>query len=145
MPQGEFGTVELVWNTRYNTGIQIIDEQHQELFQKAGLLRRLVVEEGDRALLEAKLEDFVACAGHHFATEESFMEKFGYPDLAQHRTEHVSMFGNLHELLTRFQASDQAVALMVPTFMDGWLKQHISGVDFEFVRFLQARSENLRT
>jgi hemerythrin len=49
------------------------------------------------------------------------------------------MLTSLHELLDQFQDSHQVMALMVPTFLEGWLRHHISDGDFGFVTFLKAR------
>ena len=132
--------MEVAWNIRYSTGIRIIDEQHQELFQIVNRLRQLVVEAADRAAIEGLLEDLVACSERHFASEEAHMAQVGYPDLTQHMAEHASMLASLHELLGRFRESDQTMAMMVPTFMEGWLKHHISDGDFGFVSFMKARN-----
>lgn len=132
--------MEATWNSRYNTGIQIIDEQHQELFQVMDRLRGGVQQGEPRPVIEALLEDLVACSERHFATEEAFMARMGYPDLPQHLAEHASMLTSLRELRVKFQESHQAMALMVPTFMEGWLKHHISDGDFGFVTFLKARN-----
>ncbi|MCE1203134.1 MAG: bacteriohemerythrin [Holophagaceae bacterium] len=132
--------MEVAWNTRYDTGIKLIDEQHQELFQIVDRLRRMVQQGADRIAVEALLQDLVACSERHFATEETYMQRFAYPDLAQHLSEHASMLTSLHELLAKFQESHQAMALMVPTFMEGWLKHHISDGDFGFVTYLKARN-----
>jgi hemerythrin len=132
--------MEVAWNSRYSTGIHIIDEQHQELFQIVNRLRRLVLEAADRLEIEALLQDLVACSERHFASEEAHMAKLGYPDLAQHLAEHASMLTSLQELLVRFRESDQAMAMMVPTFMEGWLRHHISDGDFGFVTFMKARN-----
>lgn len=132
--------MEAVWNTRYDTGIKLIDEQHQELFRIVDRLRRMVQEGADRAAVEALLQDLVACSERHFATEETYMGRFAYPDLAQHVSEHATMLTSLHELLTKFQESHHAMALMVPTFMEGWLRHHISDGDFGFVTFLKSRN-----
>lgn len=132
--------MEAIWNSRYNTGIQVIDDQHQGLFQTVDQLRRMVQEGGDRGGIEALLETLVADSERHFATEEAYMARVGYPDLTQHLAEHASMLSSLHELLVKFQESDQAMALMVPTFMEGWLRHHISDGDFGFVTFLKSRN-----
>ena len=100
----------------------------------------MVQEEANRATVEGLLRELVASSERHFATEESYMQRFGYPDLTQHVAEHASMLTSLHELLNRFRESHQAMALMVPTFMEGWLKHHISDGDFGFVTFLKARN-----
>jgi len=132
--------MEVHWNTRYSTGIEIIDEQHQELFQIVNRLRKLVQDGADRGMIGALIKELIDATERHFATEESFMGKFHYPDLLPHQSEHASMLTSLHELLEKFQGSHQAMALMVPTFMEGWLRHHISDGDFGFVTFLKSRN-----
>ena len=132
--------MEVAWNARYSTGISIIDEQHQELFQIVNRLRQLVLDAADRTAIEGLLEDLVACSERHFASEEAHMAKVGYPDLTQHAAEHAAMLTSLNELLVRFRESHQTMAMMVPTFMEGWLKHHISDGDFGFVSFMKARN-----
>ena len=128
------------WNSRYNTGIQAIDDQHQELFRLVDLLRRMVQEGSPRPEIEGVLAELLACTQRHFATEEAFMARTSYPDFNQHLAEHASMLASLHELLAKFRESQEAMALMVPTFMEGWLKHHISDGDFGFVSYLKARN-----
>lgn len=132
--------MDAVWNERYNTGIQIIDEQHHHLFAMVDRLRRSVQAGGGSQEVEELLTELVRFTERHFATEESYMARYGYPDLTQHMAEHASMLTSLHELLAKFQESHHALALMVPTFMEGWLKHHISDGDFGFVTFLKARN-----
>lgn len=131
--------MDATWNTRYDTGIRVIDEQHQELFGLVARLRRAAQEGADRPVVGALLEDLVACTERHFATEEAIMGRYHYPDFTQHVAEHASMLTSLHELRAKFQESQAAMALMVPTFMDGWLRHHISDGDFGFVTFLKSR------
>lgn len=132
--------MDAVWNTRYNTGIHVIDGQHQELFALMDRLRKAVQEGATREVVDGLLSELIRCSEHHFATEEAFMTKYGYPDLTQHMADHASMLTSLHELRAKFQESPSALALMVPTFMEGWLKHHISDGDFGFVTFLKARN-----
>ena len=133
-------TMDVVWNTRYNTGIQIIDEQHQELFATVDSLRNSIQSGAEQGEVERLLAALVSHSERHFATEESFMARYGYPDLTQHMSEHASMLTSLHELLDKFRESPHALALMVPTFMEGWLKHHISDGDLGFVTFLKSRN-----
>ena len=132
--------MEMTWSSLADTGIQMLDEQHQELFGVMERLRRMIEVGAARPLVEALLGDLLACSERHFATEETYMSKFAYPDLPQHVSEHAAMLTSLRELLARFQDSHQAMALMVPTFMEGWLRHHISDGDFGFVTFLKAHN-----
>jgi hemerythrin len=90
--------------------------------------------------VEALLGDLLACSERHFATEETYMSKFSYPDFPQHVSEHASMLTSLQELQAGFQESHQSMTLMVSTFMVGWLKHHISDGDLGFVTFLKAHN-----
>ncbi len=131
--------MEAVWSTRYHTGIQLIDEQHKELFSTVNELRRAVQTGADRQVIAHLLASLLEASARHFSSEESFMAEHGYPDLAQHVAEHVAMLTSLKELQSKFLESHQSMAMMVPTFMEGWFKHHISDGDFGFVTFLKAR------
>jgi len=132
--------METTWSPQYDTGIRIIDEQHQELFGIVDRLRRMIEEGAARNAVEALLGDLLACSERHFATEETYMSKFSYPDFPQHVSEHASMLTSLQELQAGFQESHQSMTLMVSTFMVGWLKHHISDGDLGFVTFLKAHN-----
>ena len=132
--------MEAQWNPKYSTGIQLIDEQHRVLFSTVGKLRGLIQENGDRNEIARLLEEIFTIAQQHFETEEAYMAQYGYPDLTQHVGEHASMLMELAELKLKFEESHQSLALMVPTFLEGWLRHHISDGDFGFVTFLKARS-----
>lgn len=123
-----------------DTGIRVLDEQHQELFGTVDRLRRMIEGGAARHLVEALLGDLLACTERHFATEETYMSRFGYPDFPQHVSDHASMLISLRELQAKFQESQQAMALMVPTFLEGWLKHHASDGDLGFVTFLKAHN-----
>lgn len=129
----------VAWQPRYETGIQVVDDQHQALFRLVEQLRRSVQERLPAEDTQVVLEELVAATEQHFTTEEAIMAKAQYPDLAQHVAEHASMLTSLYELRAKFRQNPLALALMVPTFMDGWLKHHISDGDFGFVTFLKAR------
>jgi len=132
--------MESVWNARHDSGIGVIDEQHHELFRMVERLRKLIQAGAAGSSVEELLEELVTRTECHFATEEAFMSKFGYPDLKQHVSEHQSMLTSLQELKATFQDSRQAMVMMVPTFLEGWLRHHISDGDFGFITFLKAHN-----
>jgi hemerythrin len=132
--------MEVAWNSRYDTGLRVIDDQHRELFAVVGRFRRLAQTGAARSEVETLLGELVACSERHFATEEAIMSQFAYPDLSQHVSEHITMLASLRELLVGFRESQQSTALLVPALMEGWLKHHVSDGDFGFVTFLKAHN-----
>ncbi len=132
--------MEFTWDDRYDTGIRIIDEQHRELFRLVNDLRRMVQDGTERGTVADLLEQLVIFTKLHFDTEEALMGQYDYPDLSGHASEHASMLTSLRELLAKFHESHQTMAMLVPTFMEGWLRHHISDGDFGFKTFLLARN-----
>jgi hemerythrin len=130
--------MEAPWNSRHDSGIGIIDEQHSELFRMVAELRDLVQARAARERVEFLLNEMLAASERHFATEEGFMRRFAYPDLDRHAAEHRTMLQSLAELRTTFVESDHAMLMMVPIFLEGWLKHHTSDGDFGFISFLKA-------
>jgi hemerythrin len=130
--------MEMTWNPRCDTGIRIIEEQHEELFGIVDRLRRMIEEGAARSTVETLLEDLLTCSERHFAAEERYMSRFSYPDFPQHVAEHALMLTSLQELQAGFQETHQPMTMLVSTFMVGWLKHHISDGDLGFVTFLKA-------
>ena len=131
--------MDTLWEARYDTGIDLIDTQHRDLVAAVNRLRRSVLERCGRVDIERQVHQVVALAEEHIASEESLMAEEGYPDLGPHTVEHASMMDRLYELETRLREGNDAVAMMVTTFVDGWLKHHVSEGDLGFVAFLEEK------
>lgn len=130
----------VAWTSRYETGIEIVDAQHQGLFEalnrlgeayKAGKAGNQVVE---------SLDFLAAYAVEHFRTEERCMREDGYPGLAAHEEEHARLVTQVQELQARL-ASGQPVTMDVTIFLVEWLTTHITGSDMRYAEFVRAQRE----
>lgn len=127
------------WHPRYSTGIKIIDDQHQEIFLALSRLRAAVFMGGEGEHVGDLLEYFDLLTQRHFKTEEDFMRLHGYPAYEAHQEEHRFAQASLKEIRERYAEQPEALANMVVTFVNGWLKHHISEGDFQYVEFLKAK------
>lgn len=134
------GNLGAAWSPDYNSGIQLIDEQHQEICRHMDCLRQLVQAGADQPELEAGLLELLELSRRHFSTEEAQMARVGYPDLAAHAAKHLSMIASLEQLAATFREGRQSMALMMPTFLEGWLRHHMSDMDYGFVTYLKSRN-----
>lgn len=128
-----------VWSSRFETGIELVDAQHQGLFEavnkladsfKAGNAGNQVVE---------SLDFLVAYTLEHFQTEERFMREDGYPGLAAHADEHARLLQQVQELQGRLVAG-QPVTMDVTIFLVEWLTSHISGSDLRYAEFVREKN-----
>lgn len=80
---------QLVWNERYNIGVEVIDKEHKKLFSilnKLFDLRRQ--DEKSQWVCQEAVKYFRDHAFQHFADEESYMASTEYAGLETHRRIH---------------------------------------------------------
>lgn len=75
--------VTIVWNDNLKTGITVIDEQHQSLFELIGKLD--LSKEEEESLFYEILVDFQRYISVHFKTEEEYMKYTEYPAYQDHK------------------------------------------------------------
>jgi len=132
--------MKVAWEPWLAVGHPVIDEQHQALFQRVGLLLEAMhANRGKEEVgkLMAFLEEYVAT---HFAAEEGLMVAHGYPEAEAHAAQHaafVKTFLGLKGELVELGPSS-ALAIRVNHVVCGWLRQHIGWSDRALGTFLRA-------
>ena len=129
---------KIVWKSQYETGIPIIDEQHRRLFEALDQVQEAVADGSTKDEIRSLIQALLAATREHFRTEEAIMTRHGFPDLLAHTREHEMMMEKLEDLNQRFEGSHDSMALLVTTFMGGWLRHHISEGDFSYVQFIKS-------
>lgn len=126
------------WNESLVTGIPVIDKQHIMLIGKINDLYDYL--EGDKIdeNIESMLLGLVAYTEYHFETEESYFEKYNYPNRAEHLIEHEK-FRNDLALFMNNNEKPKEIGTKVLSFLNFWLVHHILHVDMEYVEFLKDR------
>ena len=79
---------QLIWDDSFSVGVPELDQHHQRL---AELINELAASR-DKPAHSEEIVDILSAlsdyANHHFAHEEHLMGVRGYPDLADHLSEH---------------------------------------------------------
>jgi hemerythrin len=127
------------WSSRYETGIGLIDAQHQALFAAVNRLGEAFTT-GTAGFQARESLDFLAqYAVDHFQAEEQFMKEMGFPGLEAHAVEHTHLLQEVCGLQDRL-AQGRPVTMEVTIFLADWLKHHIHESDMGYVRFMQERN-----
>ena len=118
------------------TGIELIDNEHRQLFDYANQIYDLlhaefVSDKYDNIVdILGKLRDYTK---KHFADEEAYMEKINYPDLDAQRRAHNAFIEKLvninYEELENLDNNQQEYLQDVLDFLAKWLIQHILKMD----------------
>ena len=126
-----------VWNSRFETGITIIDTQHKALFDAVNKLADSFKAGTSKAQVKESLDFLVKYTVEHFGTEEKIMKDMAYPKLTSHMVEHTQLVQKAKDLQARL-AEGKPVTMEVTTFLADWLKHHINEVDMGYVEFKRA-------
>jgi len=131
-----------LWKRSYEVGIVEIDLQHRRL---VGFINELsdamMMQQGHRAVPHV-LEELVDYIQLHFTTEETAMQKTNYPELDEHRLEHLEMTGKVLDLRERYLREHSLDSGEVLNFLCDWLKNHIMVNDKKFGYFLQNKARS---
>ena len=98
--------LHLEWKNRYSSGIDLIDEQHQELFHYANILIDTVLNNaGNEAVLDS-LMVMLAIIKEHFKNEEATLLEYSFPKLKDHAQGHRKLVLRMNDLILLFQEGD---------------------------------------
>lgn len=118
----------LVWNERYNIGVDSIDRQHQKLF---AILNKLFQfghqEDKSHWVCREAVKYFKEHTYQHFKDEEEYMASINYADLETHRRIHTNFRDRtlpaLEKELDRTNYSENAIQHFLGVCA-GWLVGH---------------------
>lgn len=117
------------WQERFNIGVDVVDQAHRRLFAIVDKIMELYVErhESKFACVEG-IKYFKAYALKHFAEEEAYMRRIGYPGYLAHKRHHDRMRRETLPALERELYATDFSTKAVQHFIGvciGWLAGHI--------------------
>ena len=127
------------WDGSYSVGVAEIDAQHQKLVAMLNDLHDAMRQGKGKDALGKILSGMADYTVTHFATEEKYFEKFGYPDAKTHNQEHADFVKRVSEFKSEFEKGDISLTIPVMTFLKDWLMNHIKGSDKQYGPFLNAK------
>lgn len=116
------------WQSGYNIGIQVIDEQHQHMIEIINTLFQELETKMGEIDVPQFFDDAVNYSDYHFQTEETFFSHYEYPEREQHLAAHQTYKATLHDLLLQEGDSHQKANQLLD-FLEKWWIGHITGMD----------------
>ncbi len=129
------------WTEDLAVGVEIIDDQHKELYQRINRLLEACTQSKGREVVGETikfLEDYVVT---HFGQEEGYMQKYNYPDYLKHKGYHEEFIKSFEELKAKFESDGPGphIVIMTNRVVVGWLNSHIRNVDKLLGAYLKDR------
>lgn len=131
----------LKWDDAIITGIEEIDEQHRELFEKINhLIETLEVDGSDENFFNA-INYLKEYAFNHFSSEEKYFEEYDYPEKEEHKDEHRLFEKKIIEIEEKGKIFGSAIHLSIElnAYLLNWWYIHIKNFDKKLAKFLKAQ------
>ena len=128
----------IAWDETYRIGHEMIDSQHQHLFELADGLFNVQVAgiECKRENVEQLIQKCAEYVIFHFASEEELMQRIGYPDIESHVKEHRDFSSYVSTLVSDFSSGKDICLGQLYTYLSKWLVQHITLEDRKLVPYI---------
>jgi hemerythrin len=117
------------WHASYAVGVEEIDADHRHLFRLAGRFQQAMLDGAGRDMLEDLLSALVAYTCQHFAHEEGYMRKIGYPGFDAHRRQHQELRARVADMRQRAAGGEVLMTIAVLEFLTGSIRAHIVACD----------------
>lgn len=127
----------LIWSDNYITGIEEIDQQHQEIFRKSNAIFTAMKLGQSTAVLVPMMRIMRDYLQEHYNTEQFFMEKYCYPGFQEHSEMHDAFLEQLTEWVNMNTAGKSIVSgPEIQKRLSSAMLTHISIEDARFGIFI---------
>ena len=129
----------VTWTEDLSVGHELIDADHQYIFDIAKRLHTEITEDPDAeySIVGAVLVELIDHTGDHFKREETLMQEIGFPGYEAHKLEHALLMNKVNNLHRQFMDGRRDVAIEVWAFLQKWLISHILNSDMELGRYIR--------
>ena len=127
------------WEDNFNTGISIIDTQHQELFRRIDHLTLALYDGEGKVELKDLLSYLDSYVNEHFETEESLMKKNRFPQYDKHLEKHRGFKELFSDIKQDFKdrGGDAYLAIRFEKEIRTWWENHVLKTDMEYVPYIK--------
>lgn len=122
----------LEWDSSFATNVSQFDSEHRTLFTMVNDLHDAMQQKRSREAIGSVLNRLIDYTAKHFAGEEDALRRTGYADFESHKRLHEKLVEQALGLKAKFDAGETLLTQEVIEFLQGWLVNHIKGVDQKY-------------
>ncbi|MDR2019865.1 MAG: hemerythrin family protein [Treponema sp.] len=129
------------WNSSLETGYELIDTQHKQLFAAINdLIETCRLGKGMQELEKSLnfLNDYTI---KHFFDEEQVQQKYNYPDYPNHKKLHENFKITVRDLKVKMimKGASEELIEEVRVKIGDWLVTHIKGQDLKLAAYIKSQ------
>jgi len=125
------------WDESLSVGVPEMDDEHKELIRMINRTQELLELGRRKDALEFFEQGLARYTETHLSDEEEFMERIGYPKLAEHKKQHELFRKKVQELGAALKEKDLDKLQEALDLGWAWIYRHITGADREYGLYYQ--------
>ena len=118
------------WNKRYETGNEVVDSEHKEIFR---LVKEVLndVFASNQESISTSMDFLTGYVLRHFGHEESLMDESAYPEARRHKSQHQLFAQRVTNLIEKIKKEndDMQMSVEINETIVNWLVEHVLGSD----------------
>ena len=121
----------MLWSKSFETGNELVDEQHKEIFRLVQQVLDATAFENRKQQIETALDFLSGYAVRHFSSEEALMHDCNYPKFEEHKSQHDNFVKEVVAFMERVKIEGGTISVSetINNFVVVWLKDHIMASD----------------
>ncbi len=127
----------ITWNDKYSVGISKIDDEHKQFINIINKAIATKEHNGNPEELREVLYGLIMYSIIHFATEETFMIEFNYPEYQYHKEKHIDFSKKTISYCDRVDDGDSQITNEILEYLKQWLVNHIQVTDRKYIDCLK--------
>lgn len=128
----------MIWSSKYSVGVEKIDTQHKELFNKINDFLNAMREGNGKAEVMKTLDFLEEYVNKHFRDEEQIQKNSQYPGYSVQHEQHEEFRNKLKALRTQLENEgiDSRLVIKTQKEMCDWWNNHITKLDSQLGKHL---------
>ncbi|MBN8605301.1 MAG: hemerythrin family protein [Caulobacterales bacterium] len=120
------------WDKTLDIGVAAMNDEHHDLLDIMNELYDAHTAGKHGASINALVAKLGAACTEHFAHEEAYMQRVGYPGFDGHKMLHVKLLTRYGEFAGQIRSAGGEANDEFFHFLKFWLNSHIKGVDTKY-------------
>ena len=130
--------IRFVWQYAYRCGDALLDEQHQQLFDRVNnLIHEIMAGDGEVARLLPELDSLIDEIAAHFSYEESVLHRYHYPHVEAHASKHQALLKQALTLRNQTASGELLPGELLAYVARDMVADHLLYEDRKFFPFLK--------
>ncbi|MBU1568372.1 MAG: bacteriohemerythrin [Proteobacteria bacterium] len=130
------------WRDSYNTGVAQFDQEHHKIIELIDSMYVALRDKLGSEVVEKVCREAITYTEVHFTNEEQAMSSISYPELEEHKVEHLRMKKEVEKFQTLITTNFTEGATGLYHFLRDWLINHILVCDKKYGPYLQEMKES---